>query len=96
MNGAAIKMRVAWEGASIPTGDALELCRSHDGFRAQLLAALTAAPFDAYYWETPPVTAFTLGRPFEFLLPRLTWVAIVRLKAEATWLPAVAGRTCSP
>ena len=68
VNGAAIKMRVRWQGASISTGAALELCRSDDDFRAQLISALTAAPFAAYFWETPPVTLSTLGRLFEFVL----------------------------
>jgi hypothetical protein len=68
LNGAAIKVRVSWQGASVSTGAALELCRSDDDFRAQLIGALAAAPFDAYYWETPPMTLSTLDRPFEFVL----------------------------
>ena len=68
VNGDAIKMRVRWQGASISTGATLELCRSDDEFRAQLIGILAGAPFEAYFWETPPVTASTLGRPFEFVL----------------------------
>jgi hypothetical protein len=68
LNGAAIKIRVRWQGASVSTDAALDLCRSHADFRGQLIGALAAAPFDAYFWETPPVTASTLGRPFEFVL----------------------------
>ena len=68
VNGAAIKMRVRWQGASISTGTTLELCRSDDEFRAQLIGILAGAPFEAYFWETPPLTASTLGRPFEFVL----------------------------
>jgi hypothetical protein len=61
-------MRVRWQGASISTREALELCRSNDEFRTQLIGALAAAPFEAYFWETPPFTASTLGRPFEFVV----------------------------
>jgi hypothetical protein len=75
LNRAAIKIRVCWQGASMSTGAALELCRSDEGFRTQLMAALAAAPFDAYFWETPPVAASTLGRPFEFVLTSATGLA---------------------
>lgn len=37
-------------------------------FRAVFIDALRQAPFDAFFWETPPVWRSTTGRPFEFVL----------------------------
>jgi hypothetical protein len=37
-------------------------------FRSYFLALLADAPFAAYRWETPPITAATALRPFEFVL----------------------------
>lgn len=38
------------------------------GFRSLFNSLLADAPYTAFRWETPPVTAATLGRPFEFVL----------------------------
>jgi hypothetical protein len=65
---ASTKVRVRWHGATLSFAAALELCRTDEGFRSQLIAALTAAPFAAYFWETPPATTASLSRPFEFVL----------------------------
>ena len=37
-------------------------------FRSFFCQALAEVPFDAYLWETPPVTSANLDRPFEFVL----------------------------
>src|SRR5258708_3565237 len=37
-------------------------------FRAFFTEQLAASPFAAYRWETPSVTAATVGRTFEFVL----------------------------
>jgi hypothetical protein len=37
-------------------------------FRAFFIALLADAPFSAFRWETPPITAASAGRPFEFVL----------------------------
>jgi hypothetical protein len=37
-------------------------------FRAFFIAVLADAPFSAFRWETPPITAASAGRPFEFAL----------------------------
>ena len=41
----------------------------HDAeFRSLFNAQLADGPFSAFRWETPPVTAATIARPFEFVL----------------------------
>ncbi len=50
-------------------------------FRTFFIALLADAPFDAYFWETPPITAGVLERPFEFVLvdaPQLAQVPAER------------------
>jgi hypothetical protein len=37
-------------------------------FRAFFIALLADAPFSAFRWETPPINAASVGRPFEFVL----------------------------
>lgn len=48
--------------------------QSDEAFRIFFIGLLVDTPFDAYLWETPPVTARTIDRGFEFALvdsPRL-------------------------
>ena len=44
------------------------LWQSDEPFRAFFISVLREAPYPAYYWETPPITTATIGRPFEFVL----------------------------
>lgn len=39
-----------------------------EAFRVFFIGLLADAPFDAYLWETPPVTTDTIDRRFEFVL----------------------------
>jgi hypothetical protein len=55
-------------GTAISHATAMDLLRGSQSFRDTLIAVLAEAPFDAYFWETPPVCAATLGRGFEFVV----------------------------
>ena len=68
LDSASTKIRVRWNGASVSVASALDLCGNNDRFRSQLVGALTASRFAAYFWEVPPVTSSSLSRPFEFVL----------------------------
>jgi hypothetical protein len=46
----------------------LRAWQADESFRALFIAWLAQAPYPAYRWETPPVTAATAARPFEFVL----------------------------
>lgn len=48
--------------------DVLELWQKNTEFRLWFTEMLAALPFTAFRWETPPVTASTLSRPFEFVV----------------------------
>lgn len=49
-------------------GEAITLWQTNKAFREFFLATLAAAPFDAFRWETPPVTSATCDRAFEFVI----------------------------
>jgi len=45
--------------------------------------ALRGSPFAAYFWETPPITAATVERPFEFVTVRGPALAQLRASPRA-------------
>ena len=55
-------------GAAVSYALVIELWRHCRSFRAFWTAVLADAPYAAYFWETPPVTRSTAGRPLEFVL----------------------------
>lgn len=60
--------------------EVIGLWQGDAAFRKRFAEILTAAPFEAFFWETPPVNRGTLDQPFEFV-----WVdapPLVRLKPE--------------
>ncbi len=48
--------------------DFLELIQRENGFRTYFIELLQSIPFEAYFWETPPVRNIDLDRPFEFVV----------------------------
>lgn len=55
-------------GNPLSFGRVIELWRDEDSFRRFFASMLAQAPFDAFFWETPPLTRETMSRPFEFVL----------------------------
>ncbi|MCP4421458.1 MAG: hypothetical protein GY805_33020 [Chloroflexi bacterium] len=52
-------------------------------FRTFFIGLLADAPFDAYFWETPPVTQDDLQRPFQFVLVEAPQLAQVQATSHA-------------
>jgi len=48
--------------------DVLRHWRDDPGFRTFFNGLLADAPYNAFRWETPPITADSADRPFEFVL----------------------------
>ncbi|WP_035611042.1 hypothetical protein [Haloferula sp. BvORR071] len=48
-------------------GEVIGLWQGNSGFRQEFAGLLRAAPFEAFFWETPPVNRDCLERPFEFV-----------------------------
>ncbi|MFZ1401167.1 MAG: hypothetical protein WAS33_29955 [Candidatus Promineifilaceae bacterium] len=63
------------------TQQILQNWQTNEKFRSFFINLLANAPFEAYFWETPPITQATLERPFEFVLvnaPQLARVSADR------------------
>src|SRR4051794_5345563 len=60
--------------------EVIELWNESKEFREYFTALISQSSFDAFFWETPPVTEATLGRPFEFVL--VEGASLSRLKAD--------------
>ncbi len=68
------------DGPALSCAEVVESWRRDDAFDAFFSNLLAAAPFPAFFWETPPVTAYTLGQAFECVL--IDSPALARLEAE--------------
>jgi hypothetical protein len=68
IDGSTLVVHVEWDGAPITMHDAFSLLEKDAGFRAGLASTLRSAPFEGYFWETPPTSARSSERPFEFTL----------------------------
>ena len=55
-------------GRPLGVGDALAALADDRAFRDALRRTLAAAPFDAFFWETPPYNRAGLGQPWSFVL----------------------------
>ncbi|MGL4555500.1 MAG: DUF6940 family protein, partial [Gemmataceae bacterium] len=56
------------DASPVAAADALFLWQTDAGFRSLFNDVLADAPYTAFRWETPPLTARTAARPFEFVL----------------------------
>jgi len=66
--GRGLKFLVHRAGGSLGYADVIGLWQEEPDFRSFFITLLSRAPFTAFRWETPPVTASNLNRPFEFVL----------------------------
>src|SRR5262245_10529269 len=56
------------DGSSLCYADVIALWRNDHSFRSFFISLFAAAPFDAFLWECPPVSATTADRSYEFVL----------------------------
>jgi hypothetical protein len=63
-------VKIAIDRASKPVSyaDVLRHWQDDGEFRSFFISLLADAPYAAFRWETPPITAATANRPFEFVL----------------------------
>ncbi|HKB41634.1 MAG TPA: hypothetical protein VKD72_34740, partial [Gemmataceae bacterium] len=66
--GRTLKVAIDRESSPVPYSEVLRLWQQDAGFRSFFIALLAEAPFSAFRWETPPITASSAHRPFEFVL----------------------------
>ena len=70
-------------GNRLPYAEVVDLWQHDEGFRDYFLSLLSEAPYDAYFWETPPVTQPSVNRPFEFVLVESPQLSRVRPEPDA-------------
>src|SRR5581483_309953 len=75
-NGRGVKVAVELDSTPVPYSVVLQRWQHDAGFRAFFLGLLAGSPFAAFRWETPPVTAASADRPFEFVLLDSPYLAI--------------------
>jgi len=63
-----LRFAVALDSRPATVAEVIRAWQGDAGFRSQFNALLADAPYTAFRWETPPVTASTVNRPFEFVL----------------------------
>lgn len=67
-NGRLLRVIIDYGSAPVSYAEVLQRWQQDADFRTMFLALLADAPFSAFRWETPPITAETVNRPFEFVL----------------------------
>ena len=63
-----IKATLSNDSRVLSFREVIELWQSSGAFREFFAGLLRQCPFDAFFWETPPITKQTLDRLFEFVL----------------------------
>ena len=66
--GRAQQISILQSDRRLSYAEVLRLWQGNPSFREFYSSLLSAAPFQAFRWETPPVTSGTVGRDFEFVL----------------------------
>jgi hypothetical protein len=67
-DGCVRRVALLRDGADVSYAEVVEQWRTNPSFRAFFGGLLAEAPFEAYFWETPPVTRATTARAFEYVL----------------------------
>ena len=70
-------------GKTLSWQDLINGWRQDETLRARFIEALRGSLFEAYFWETPPVTAASVEEPFEFVTVRSLALAQLRANPRA-------------
>jgi hypothetical protein len=62
------KYSILGDGDPLSYSEVIERWQHDVAFRTFFISLLSTAPYDAFRWETPPVTSVNAQRPFEFVL----------------------------
>ena len=62
------QVRILCDGEPVSYAEAIDRWQDDGDFRDFFIGLLVAAPYDAYLWETPPITRMTATRAFECVL----------------------------
>jgi len=62
------RVAVLRDDRAVSYAEVVEQWRTSEPFRTFFAALLADPPYQAYFWETPPVSRATAAQPFEFVL----------------------------
>ena len=62
------KVKITRDNEPVRYCEIVQAWGDDEEFRAFFISLIAKAPFPAFYWETPPVTAATIDQEFEFVL----------------------------
>jgi hypothetical protein len=68
LSNGVLRFAVERAGKAVAFADVIGVWQTDADFRSRFNAVLAEAPFSAFRWETPSVTASTARQPFEFVL----------------------------
>ncbi len=77
------RVSVLEDGRPLSFVEVVDLWQRTAEFRDYFVSLLANAPYDAYFWETPPVAVSTASRPFEFVLVESTDLSRVEPEPDA-------------
>ncbi len=66
-SGCIHQVKILCDGEPVSYAEAIDRWQVDGDFRDFFIGLLAEAPYDAYLWETPPITRMTSTRPFEFV-----------------------------
>jgi hypothetical protein len=72
------KISIFSDERQITYSEVIDLWQQDSNFRKFFISLLANTPWEAYFWETPPVTKLTVNRTFEFVLINSLQLASVR------------------
>ena len=67
-SGRILKVALDFDSSPASYLEVLRRWENDAAFRSLFIGLLANSPFAAFRWETPPITASTANRPFEFVL----------------------------
>ncbi len=76
------KIILKQEGRSLSFEEVIYLWREDKSFCSFFISVLDKTPYEAYFWETPPVNQDTLDRDFEFVWIESSALASVQPEAH--------------
>jgi hypothetical protein len=67
LDNSTVKVTISKE-STLNVSEVTQLLRSNESFRSFFTECVRDSGFDAFFWETPPVTLSSLEQPFEFVV----------------------------
>ena len=78
-----LSFRLLRDGQLLSWSDVVDRWQNDPSFRSFFVSILVDAPFEAYFWETSPVTRATVNQEFAFVLVDSQQLAGVRTNQQA-------------